>query len=123
MVVSNDLHNVPDNALYGVIYSTPGNAGMETWFFGHPHDSAGAIADAENSIVHPTHRPGSSAIHVSAAGTTISWLIFIGLTLFVILIGVRHHFVGRRLLIMIPTMLIIFGLLSSRSSSFRRAIL
>ena len=42
-----------------------------------------------------------------AAGTTISWLIFIGLTLFVILIGVRHPFVGRRLLIMIPTMLII----------------
>ena len=39
VVVSNDLHNVPDNALYGVIYSTPGNAGMETWFFGHPHDS------------------------------------------------------------------------------------
>jgi ABC-type dipeptide/oligopeptide/nickel transport system permease component/ABC-type transport system substrate-binding protein len=106
VVIDADLHNVPEIALYGVVYSTPGNAGIETWFFGHPRVSAGTIAETEDSLIHPTPRPGSRSTPENH-GYNIGWLLLLAFILFVAMLGVRHPFVGRRLLIMIPSMLVI----------------
>jgi ABC-type dipeptide/oligopeptide/nickel transport system permease component len=106
-VVKNDFKNVPKNALYGVIWSTPSNGGVETWYFDHPHDSPGAIADAKQSIATITPRPGSSTVKATATGQWIGWLFGILCTLILLMLAVRHPFVGRRLLIMIPTLWII----------------
>jgi ABC-type dipeptide/oligopeptide/nickel transport system permease component/ABC-type transport system substrate-binding protein len=107
VVIDADLHNVPEKAMYGVVFSTPGNAGIETWYFGHPRMSQGSIEETADSLIHPTPRPGSRDIKTGGASHIVSSLLTIAFFLFVILIGVRHPFVGRRLLIMIPTMLII----------------
>ena len=61
VVIDGDLHNVPEKAMYGVVFSTPGNAGIETWYFGHPRMSQGSIDETADSVIHPTHRPGSRA--------------------------------------------------------------
>ena len=107
VVVDGDLHNVPEHALYGVVYSTPGNAGIETWFFGHPRSSAGTVAETEDSLIHPTPLPGSRSAQASKGGLNVGWLLFLAFVLFVAMVGFRHPFVGRRLLIMVPTMLVI----------------
>jgi ABC-type dipeptide/oligopeptide/nickel transport system permease component/ABC-type transport system substrate-binding protein len=108
VVVKKDLHNVPVNALYGAVFSTPANAGIETWYFDDPHDSPGAIAEAEQSIVHITPRPGSSkTVAASTTSRAISVLFEICGVLLVLMLAVRHPFVGKRLLIMLPTLLVI----------------
>jgi ABC-type dipeptide/oligopeptide/nickel transport system permease component len=106
-VVKNDFKNVPKNALYGVVWSTPGNGGVETWYFDHPNDSPGAIADAKQSIATITPRPGSRSAKTDATGRWIGWLFSIMCSLILLMLAVRHPFVGRRLLIMIPTLFVI----------------
>ena len=47
-VVSQDLHNVPRNALYSAVTKTPANAGFETYYFGHPNHNA--VADTRDKL-------------------------------------------------------------------------
>ncbi|HEX8325566.1 MAG TPA: ABC transporter substrate-binding protein [Tepidisphaeraceae bacterium] len=110
VVVDKNLRNVPEVALYGVIFSTPANAGIETYFFDQPRSSAGAVAEVKQSIHTPTLRSGG----ISKDGSGGSWLgtILFGLSLAIPLlllsmVAVRHPFIGRRLLIMVPTLVLI----------------
>lgn len=111
-VVSNQMRGVPDNLLSGASYSTPNNARPETFFFIEPNDSPGAIAQMEREILETTPaetsvKPGSEA---SASGKIGELLVtcFIGIAaLGLVLAGVKHPYIGRRLLIMVPTLLII----------------
>lgn len=112
IVVSKDMRNVPRVALWGNAFSTPSNAGIETYYFENPRMSPGAVADARASIVTPMLRPGSvnasgAATTGSTVGTTVRWLIIAGGLLLLTMVAVRHPFIGRRLLIMVPTLAII----------------
>ena len=110
VVVSRDLRNVPDNALFGVIYSTPSNAGIETYYFAHPHDSEGAKEDVKASIVTPTLRQGAQAADGAGGGwlTALLRVLLIGVPLLLLVgVAVRHPFIGRRLVIMVPTLAVI----------------
>lgn len=107
VVASADLRNLPENALYGVIFGTPANAGIETYYFQNPHDSPAAVAEAQRSIVSPTLRPGAGDAKGSFAGTTVRLLLLGGLVVGVALIGLRHPFIWRRLIVMGPTLLVI----------------
>ena len=114
VVVQKGMRNVPENAMYGVIYKTPGNTGIETYYFEDPNDSAGTIADTKQAIRKATPRPGApnlgaeTAVETGGAmGAILKWLIIGIVALFLLLLSLRHPYVGRRLLIMIPTMLII----------------
>jgi len=112
VVVKEGFKNVPPVALYGVIYSTPANAGIETYYMEQSNNSPGAIAEISRSIVTPTLRPsagggGGLADDAGPLGAVIRWsLIGIAAAGLVLLIA-RHPFVLRRLLILVPTLLVI----------------
>jgi ABC-type dipeptide/oligopeptide/nickel transport system permease component/ABC-type transport system substrate-binding protein len=116
VVVKKDFRNVPTNALCSYIYNTPANAGIETYYFEKPTDSPGAIRETKESIITITPRPGSQAEAALAerAGKSvkqivtqmIKWMIVGIVVVGILLVALRHPFIGRRLLIMIPTLLI-----------------
>ena len=113
VVVKNGLKNVPRNAFYGALYSPPAHAGMETYYFDEPYDSPGAIAQLKKEMIEVTPAPHSLASfnHESKNEIRLARLIkhmLIGIfTCGMIMIGLRHPYIGRRLLIMIPTLVII----------------
>lgn len=113
VIVTEGFRNVPTNALYGNIFYTPGNAAIETFYFEDPNDSPGAIADTKQSILKITPRPGPSAREDDkptagkAIGPIVKYLLWGVAGLLIVLLAVRHPYIGRRLLIMIPTLLII----------------
>lgn len=110
VVVSKDMRNVPSNALTGSIFATPANAGIETYFFQTQRSSPGAIEETKNALLYPTLRPGgvSKTDRESGwVGSLIKWLLIACVVLLVILVAVRHPYIGRRFLIMIPTMAVI----------------
>lgn len=116
VVVSKDMRNVPENAIYASRALTPGNAGIETYFFLNPSDSPGAIAETKDALVNPIPRPrasGSPTADGSAvvSPTLLSRIIrfaFLGIVVCLLgLAAVRHPFVLRRLTVMVPTLLVI----------------
>ncbi|MEY4545028.1 MAG: hypothetical protein RL685_1223 [Pseudomonadota bacterium] len=119
VVVNDDLRNVPQNAMFSGATFTPANAGIETYYFEHPSPAADAATRAALEQIVPLPRPGAEALPVSAAavhpaldastktGRIIRWsLIGIGV-LFLLLLAARHPFVARRLVILVPTLLIV----------------
>ncbi|MCC5829991.1 MAG: ABC transporter permease subunit [Phycisphaeraceae bacterium] len=112
VVVDKNLRNVPDNALVGADYATPANAGIETYFFVDPSDSPGAIAQVRRAMTTVTPEPRSVAGREAAStsgviGLIIRVLVLGTLGLLLLMAAFRHPYIGRRLLIMIPTLLII----------------
>lgn len=123
-VVKNGLRNVPRNVIYGYAYNTPSNAGIETFYFDKPRDSVGAIAQMqaeERTITPPPDavpdapqgagaNAGGSAAGQNSSGNAsrlIRTLIYAAIALGLVLSAVKHPFIGRRMLLMVPTMLII----------------
>lgn len=118
LVVDDDLRNVPRNALFSNVNRTPGNAGIETYYFEHPSHSADAATKSALEHPDPLRRTGLAAPAVALAPNAIQFaghgigsiirssLLGIG-ALLLLLISVRHPFVARRLLILVPTLAII----------------
>lgn len=112
VVVKKGLRNVPRNVVACWNFVTPGNAGIETYFFDEPRDSPGAVRQIKQSILKVTPPPDAPAAAEAKAndgllGTLIKGFVWgIGILL-VALAAVKHPYVGRRLLIMVPTLLII----------------
>ena len=109
-----DMGNVPEKALAGYVYSTPGNCGIETYYFKTKRDSPGAVAQARAALADRGElpRPGAAAVPTDGeggfdGGRLIGWLVTLAAVLGVLMLGLRHPFVGRRLLIMVPTLLIL----------------
>lgn len=109
IVAKNDFKNVPKNALFGVTFNTPANAGLETYYFENPKMSPGAIAEAKASIVTPTLRAGAAVKGAKSSSiATIVWIAVLAVAVLGIgMIAIRYPFIGRRALIMVPTMIII----------------
>jgi len=112
LVVDNDMRGVPDQLLSGAGYGTPNNASPETFYFENPSDSPGAIALMEREIVesHPAEDDVSLDKPTPQSGDfgRVMANFFIGIGLLgLVLVGARHPFIGRRLLIMVPTLFII----------------
>lgn len=112
VVVKQNFKNVPENALNGCFFHTPGNAGIETFYFKENSDSPGAIAEIKSAIEKITPRPVvNSNYDFNEPGQLLKVILqYLLLGIFVlalVLLGVKHPYIGRRLLIMIPTLLII----------------
>jgi ABC-type dipeptide/oligopeptide/nickel transport system permease component len=112
-VVKHGFRNVPRTAVASWDFQTPGNAGIETYFFDEPHDSEGAIAQMREEIQVATpapDAPDTAAAPGAKSGVILGRLIrnvLIGIFIVgIVLLGVRHPYIGRRLLIMIPTLFI-----------------
>ncbi len=112
-VVKKGFRNVPRNVIYGASYNTPANAGIETFYFEKPSDSPGAIAQIKSEMTHITLAPDAARAETEQSGQSgglsgfIKLLIYGTLALGMALVAVRHPYIGRRVLIMIPTLFII----------------
>lgn len=118
VIVKDGLRNVPDHAIWGTPYMSPANTGMETYFWEHPHDPPAILAQIKHEFTHVV--PMSNAVRAAAhpqparGGAILTallrWVIVAGLVIALILVGARHPFIGRRLLLMIPTLVVVSGL-------------
>lgn len=119
VVVDRDLRNVPKVALVGAAYATPGNAGMETFFFARGHEDDPSIqSDIRRSMTEvitetgqartvSSARTGRADAGGSAVGVVVATLAWVSLLALLVMLGLRHPFVLRRVLLMVPTMLVI----------------
>lgn len=118
VIVKNGLRNVPDHAITGTPYMTPANTGMETYFWENPNDGPATVAQIKHEITTITPMPDTvGVVSVSPAkragailAATLRWLVGGTLIAGMFLIGCRHPFIGRRLLLMIPTMIVVSAL-------------
>ena len=117
VMVKNGFRNVPRKAVYSWILQSPVNAGHETFYLENSADSPGAIAQIKEEIreapVFGSEVPSKvSEVDLSSSGGAVlvklvRTVLFGIVACFVALIGLRHPYVGRRLLIMVPTLIII----------------
>jgi ABC-type dipeptide/oligopeptide/nickel transport system permease component len=104
VVVAKDLRNVPRSALVAAAVSTPGNTGIETYWFTAPAGTAADHAQLRHELTTVTTVEQAGG---GTGGTLILTLLIIGLLAGLGLIACRHPFVARRLVIMIPTLAVI----------------
>jgi ABC-type dipeptide/oligopeptide/nickel transport system permease component/ABC-type transport system substrate-binding protein len=124
MVVKKGLRNVPRNLLWGFIDTQYFNAAYpETWFWEQPQYALGEREEIKRELEVITPRPpmmpiGTSAgsiADLAAAGQSVwgsivrivGWLVALAAITGLAIVAVKHPYVGRRLLIMIPTLAII----------------
>jgi peptide/nickel transport system permease protein len=116
VVVKDGFRNVPRTAIFGANFQSPANTGVETYFWEHPADDAAVFAQTKRAIATVTPPPGAVAADpetetfaapAAAPGTFFGWLLGGGMALGLGWLAVRHPFIGRRLLLMIPTMLVV----------------
>lgn len=111
VVVKKGLKNVPRMALFSAAFHTPGNAGVDTYFFEDPFETPAILEQTRQEILEPTVAGRVTAARESSNGPDLSrlirWMLWGILIAGLLLVSRRHPYVGRRLLIMIPTLLII----------------
>lgn len=109
VVVKNGFRNVPRTALFGGNFQSPANAGIETYFWDAPADDPATVAQTKEAVVKITPEPGMASATPretggTVLGTALRWLIGLGAVSAVLLTAFRHPLIGRRLLLMIPTL-------------------
>jgi ABC-type dipeptide/oligopeptide/nickel transport system permease component/ABC-type transport system substrate-binding protein len=113
VVVKNGFRNVPRTALFGANFQSPANAGIETYFWDKPADDPATIAQTKEAISSPTAWPRSAAAmyaggaNVGAVGMMVRALLVSAVLLGFALVAARHPLIGRRLMFMIPTMVVV----------------
>lgn len=111
-VVKNGFRNVPRNVLSAYAYSTPANSAVETYFFDQPGDSPEVLAQIKEEIAVATPEfgvPGREEAGKGGSGLKglLRGLVIGIVILALLLLAVRHPYIGRRFVIMIPTLLVI----------------
>ena len=113
-VIRNDFKNVPRKAIYGSVFRTPANLASETFYFDSYKASPGNLKAIQSEIATITPPPDSverteaSADDRFALVGRLIKLLFAGIALAaIVLIGAKHPYVGRRLLLFIPMLLVI----------------
>jgi ABC-type dipeptide/oligopeptide/nickel transport system permease component/ABC-type transport system substrate-binding protein len=112
VVVKKGFRNVPRTALFGANFQSPANAGIETYFWEQPADDPAIVAQTREAVAHVTPWPRSleaSGAEGSGGLLTVMLRSLLGLAAAIglVLLAVRHPLIGRRLLLMIPTMLVV----------------
>lgn len=116
VVVKDGFRNVPRTALFGANVMSPSNTGIETYFWSHVTEDPAIQAQTKRAIVTITPPPGAVAATAetdtfaapvntpsSFPRAVVGWALAAGLGF----LAVRHPFIGRRLLLMIPTLLVV----------------
>ncbi len=125
-LVKHGLRGVPEQLLSSFMLNTPNNSCPEAWYWEDPatingvkRASAAYLAERNESILaelrHATPKPQELAMQVSSNGTPsgsalgslLKWALLGCVVIGLVLITLRHPFVLRRLVIMVPTLIII----------------
>ncbi|MEM1099073.1 MAG: ABC transporter substrate-binding protein, partial [Planctomycetota bacterium] len=120
VVVDEDIRNVPRHAISGNVFGSPGHAGIETYYFASAENSRGAVEEARRALgahvviyTAATTEAGdlrSPSVLVRETSRVVVWLVRgvgIGAVLGLLLLAAKFPFVGKRLLIMVPTLAIL----------------
>lgn len=113
VVVKNGFRNVPRMAVYSHAFVSPSNAGIETFFFDHPADPPAVAAEIKSELekISPARDSVDPATLATRRSLSARDMIFpaflIAAAAGAVFAGVRHPFIGRRLLLMIPTLFIV----------------
>jgi ABC-type dipeptide/oligopeptide/nickel transport system permease component/ABC-type transport system substrate-binding protein len=117
VLVKNGLRNVPKNAVSCWEFKSPGNAGIETYFFQNPYNHPSVIAEIADSVLNVKMPPrlvsfvDSGDKESSPIGRfvarVIKYAVCVIAVLLLILVAVKHPYIGRRLIIMVPTLLLV----------------
>lgn len=113
VLVKDGLRNVPRRALVGYTYLTPGNTGVETYYFDDPTESPSALAEIKSQMTHITPEPNSVSGQMAAqeqGGGVSKWLLRIASYALISLFAfsaVKFPYIGKRILILIPTVLVV----------------
>ena len=109
-VVKNGFRNVPRHMITAYAYATPANSAIETYFFENPKESPAALEKIKTEMTE-LHLAPEIAARTGEAGSVLGRLVrylIVGICLaFILLIALRHPYVARRLLIMVPTLAVI----------------
>lgn len=113
VVVKKGFKNVPRTALFGANLQSPANAGIETYFWEKPSENPAIVAQTKEAVVTITPWPRSVAAAGDSGGgagaltVMLRTLILAALFAGLVLLAMRHPLIGRRLLLMVPTMLVV----------------
>jgi ABC-type dipeptide/oligopeptide/nickel transport system permease component/ABC-type transport system substrate-binding protein len=118
VIVKNGLRNVPKSAVSCWEFKTPGNAGIETYFFEDPYEHESVVAEIKDSILNVKMPPrlvsfveSKHAEPSSPMGRFVTsflkWVIAGIAVLLTLMIVIKHPFIAKRLVIMVPTLLLI----------------
>ncbi|MCB1104971.1 MAG: ABC transporter permease subunit [Cephaloticoccus sp.] len=126
VVVKDGFRNVPRKAIIGWFPMTPGNTGVETYFWDDPDRDPAVVADLQRSLVEPASLPlmGPAGNETSSGGVgrLVRGLLWLGSGLVLVLTGLRHPFIWRRLALMVPTLffvsIIVFTILQLPPGDF-----
>jgi len=109
IVKADNIRNVPENAIYGFMYASPGNTAPETYFLEGETTNPVTAEILADSIEEPVLRPGGEDLHAMGPGPVLLWsrrILSLGMFAGLIMLGLRYRFIGGRLLLMIPTLTI-----------------
>lgn len=113
VVVKNGFRNVPRTVLFGGNFQSPANCGIETYFWAEPREDAATVAQTKRAVIEITPEPGLADVGSdappshrggSALGALFRWALGLSAAAAVVLLGLRHPLIGRRLMLMIPTL-------------------
>lgn len=116
MACPDNFRNVPAVACNTWDFLSPGNAYPERFFITGAKDSPGAVAQIQAAMLKVTPAPMVQAANAAGSpvrarfgwlGAAVRYLLIAGVVLALLLVAVRHPYIGRRLLIMIPTLMVI----------------
>jgi ABC-type dipeptide/oligopeptide/nickel transport system permease component len=113
--IQNGFSNVTSKAAQTFSFLSPGNTGQETYYFANARHTPEQAAAIKRDITTITPEPRTFAAETNADGAagptwlgrTIQWTIIGVAAAFVLMAAIRHPYIGRRLLIMIPTLFFI----------------
>jgi ABC-type dipeptide/oligopeptide/nickel transport system permease component/ABC-type transport system substrate-binding protein len=112
-IVKKGFKSVPRNALYGGPYESIASGGLEAYYFEEPDDSPGVIAQIKREmteITPPSHTLDAVTFETRGndfLGRVVLHVILGIIAVGLILMGFKHPYIGRRLIIMVPTLLLI----------------
>jgi ABC-type dipeptide/oligopeptide/nickel transport system permease component/ABC-type transport system substrate-binding protein len=120
VVVKKGFRNVPRVAVWEGSFESPGNAGIETYFWQEPHESPAVLADLKRLMIAPEplapgangaangDGPGSGAAGLlRVAKVAGGWLLVALAVAGIVLVASRHAFIARRLLLVVPTLAVV----------------
>lgn len=111
VVVKDGFRNVPRQALSGWFPITPGNTGIETYYWENPEMSEGVAQELQNALTIPSSLPMAASSTADgnerSVGKILLWLFWLCAGAGLMLAAVRHPFIWRRLLLMVPTLVVV----------------
>src|SRR5690606_17753630 len=106
ILVKDGVRNVPDFAIAGNHHYTPGSTGLETYFQENAQVSPAALAHMRTELTTPGRLPGATRSEEKSS-SVLAWLLGAGAAIGLLSLAIRHPFVARRMVLMVPTLAVI----------------